>query len=145
MRTKMKIYDKNYLPECINQGCGNRVHIRRYNKDKSIDPRSECDKCHNGGRNRPGVIAHKKEYCENQDGRLGFICKAEIKHSGQIDLDHKDGNRFNNVPENVGSFCKNCHVIKSMLNGDLKCNKDSMTIEEIDGTHQSPLEMCYTK
>ncbi len=145
MKLIKKNHYKEFRPNCINEGCERVVQTRRINKNGTYDIRAECYKCHGGFRNRPGVIAHKKEYCENQDGRLGFICKAEIINSGQIDLDHKDGNRFNNVPENVGSFCKNCHVIKSMLNGDLKCNKDSMTIEEIDGTFQSPFEMYYTK
>ena len=71
-----------------------------------------------GGRNRPGVTPHKKDYCENRDGRLGHKCTATIMGYLQLDLDHIDGNHYNNVPENIQTLCKNCHSWKSHVNED---------------------------
>ena len=117
MSVQMK-KDNSWLvvPECINHGCGNKVHTRKINKNGTRDIRAECNKCHLGGRNRPGVTPHKKDYCENIDGRLGFKCTATIIDGCQLELDHIDGDRWNNVPENVQTLCRNCHGEKTMLN-----------------------------
>jgi|TARA_Y100000310_G_scaffold310446_1_gene355704 5-methylcytosine-specific restriction endonuclease McrA len=124
--------NKSWLvePECINDGCGNKVHTRRINKNRTRDVRSECYKCHLGGRKRPGVTPHKKEYCENIDGRLGFECTATIIDGCQLDLDHIDGDRWHNVPENVQTLCGNCHSMKTKFSGDSRNNKQSKTLEE---------------
>tara|TARA_R100000049_G_C1852617_1_gene19265 strand:+ start:55 stop:462 length:408 start_codon:yes stop_codon:yes gene_type:complete len=62
---------------------------------------------------------HRKEFCENIDGRLGFNCKAEIiDYELQIDVDHIDGNSTNNDPKNLQSLCKNCHAIKTQQSKD---------------------------
>ena len=81
-------------PECINHGCGNKVHTRKINKNGTRDVRSECQTCHKGNRNRPGVTPHKKTYCENVDGRLGFKCSCTIEDECQLELDHIDGDRW---------------------------------------------------
>ena len=83
-----------------------------------------------GGRNRPGVTPHKKDYCENIDGRLGFKCTATIIDGCQLELDHIDGDRWHNVPKNAQTFCSNCHSIKTKFHGDCKSNKQSKTLEE---------------
>lgn len=65
---------------------------------------------------------HRKEYCENIDGRLGFICTSTIIDVyWQLDTDHIDGNPSNNDPENLQTLCKCCHAIKT------KNNKDYLT------------------
>ena len=133
------------LPECINPGCGSFVHTSRVNKNKTYVIRAECYKCHNGGRNRPGVTQHKKIYCENKDGRLDFICSStSFRGLWQLEMDHKDGNRWNNVPENVQTLCRNCHADKTKHNGDCKNNKPSLSNFDLDKI-QSPLTMNYTK
>ena len=75
---------------------------------------------------------HRKKFCENIDGRLGFKCKAKIiDYEWQVDVDHKDGNSSNNDPKNLQSLCKNCHAIKTKQSQDwstpgrktLKCRK----------------------
>ena len=76
---------------------------------------------------------YRKNYCENQDGRLGWVCKAEFPNedtlnnlgieygvSPHFDVDHIDGNPRNNKPENLQTLCKCCHSIKGLINGDLK-------------------------
>tara|TARA_B100000287_G_C20358869_1_gene672932 strand:- start:289 stop:723 length:435 start_codon:yes stop_codon:yes gene_type:complete len=119
---KNKIYKWN-KPECINDGCGSPVHTRKTNKNGTYDVRTECYRCHMGGRNRPGVTPHKKKYCENIDERLGFKCVADITDSCMLEMDHIDGERWNNVPENVQTLCRNCHAYKTKYNGDMKNNR----------------------
>ena len=73
---------------------------------------------------------HRKEYCENIDGRLGFICTytpppqeliEEVIESGfysGIEVDHIDGIPSNNAPENLQSLCGNCHNFKGLAEKD---------------------------
>lgn len=76
-----------------------------------------------------GVIIHKKDYCENYDGQLGFNCPVPrdrwIGFKNSLDLDHLDGDHGNNVPDNVKTFCKLCHGKKTLENGDCNSNKSS--------------------
>ena len=74
---------------------------------------------------------HRKDYCENRDGRLGYICTytpppqeliEEVIESGfysNIQVDHKDGDPSNNDPENLQSLCGCCHDFKSRASGDM--------------------------
>ena len=89
-----KNHYKEFKPDCINDGCGSPVHTRKVNKNGTYDVRTECYKCHMGGRNRPGVTPHKKTYCENKDGRLGIWCEAKIEDSCMLEMDHIDGDRW---------------------------------------------------
>lgn len=61
---------------------------------------------------------HKKNYCENIDGRLGFECIATIMGNHMLDVDHIDGNPSNNDIDNLQTLCKNCHAHKSLINED---------------------------
>ena len=83
-----------------------------------------------GGRNRPGVTPHKKKYCENIDERLGFKCVADITDSCMLEMDHIDGERWNNVPENVQTLCRNCHAYKTKYNGDTINTKATLFFDE---------------
>lgn len=78
----------------------------------------------------------RKNYCENIDERLGFPCTytppppelileayenghlKENYYEAWLDVDHKDGNPFNNTEENVQTLCKNCHNWKTLKDGD---------------------------
>lgn len=60
----------------------------------------------------------KKDYCENVDGRLGFHCTTTIEHSCMLTVDHKDGNKENNDPENLTTYCACCHNYKTVVFGD---------------------------
>ena len=53
---------------------------------------------------------HKKEICEH----CGFI----PVHISQLDVDHKDGDRWNNDPSNLQTLCANCHRLKTMMAQD---------------------------
>lgn len=80
---------------------------------------------HDHGNNTPGTYCskhHKKRSkiykpleCENKKGFLGFFCTSEIIDKVQIDIDHWDGNRNNNDPDNLKYLCKNCHAYKTAL------------------------------
>ena len=67
-----------------------------------------------------GVRFAKKVYCENVDGRLGYVCTAHIPYSGALELDHIDGNQVNNKLNNIQTLCKVCHSYKSHKNEDYK-------------------------
>ena len=54
--------------------------------------------------------AHKKDKCEH----CGFV----PVHASQLDVDHIDGDRWNNDPANLRTLCANCHRLKTHLHGD---------------------------
>jgi len=122
MKVKKNHY-KEFRPTCINEGCENLVHTHKVNKNGTYQIRAECYKCHSGFRNRPGVNPHKKTTCENTDGRLGFACVATIEDSCMLEMDHIDSDKWNNVPDNIQTLCRNCHAYKTKHNGDSKNNK----------------------
>lgn len=125
----------NVLPECINIGCDNYVRIRHWTSTGHPSIKSECSTCENErlGKNktvRPWVTMVKKNYCENYDGHLGFPCainadEYENLPSNCYELDHIDGDHFNNVPENVKTYDSICHARKGKEKGDFNGHKDS--------------------
>lgn len=129
---KEKFYDRGYsLPKCVNIGCNNDVSVRNWS---NWSFKSECGRCQTDRKKgviREGIVIHKKSYCENFDGHLGFNCPVPSKESwvgfeiGCLDLDHVDGNHDNNTPENVKTYCKLCHNKKSIEQGDCSNKKES--------------------
>jgi hypothetical protein len=118
---------RSFRPRCINHGCHNPVAVFRgiISEAKGREVRTVCTQCHlvSYGKKTelpPGVTVHKKTYCENIDGHLGFPCTSTIHFSGVLELDHIDGNHYNNIPSNVETLCKICHAYKSHLNGDCR-------------------------
>ena len=119
------------LPICVNRGCDNVVTVREWKPLPSV--KSECTRCINArkkGKEIPGVKIHKKDFCENIDGHLGFKCpvkkpKVWLQFLESLDLDHVDGNHFHNNPKNVKTYCKICHGRKSLKEGDTNANKPS--------------------
>ena len=49
----------------------------------------------------------------------------ELDMLNALDLEHLDGDHFNNVPENVATICKLCHGKKSVMNNDFDNTKMS--------------------
>ena len=111
-------------PECCNIGCTKPVHLISYSSTGTPKYRPYCGSCHRstykGLPFAEGVTSVKKNYCQNSDGRLGFVCatKGNKLHSCMMDLDHIDGNHYNNDSNNIQTLCKNCHAYKTKMNGD---------------------------
>lgn len=57
----------------------------------------------------------KKKYCE--------YCKWVALNRCQLDVDHIDGNHYNNEHSNLQTLCANCHRLKTYLNRDNIKNK----------------------
>ena len=53
----------------------------------------------------------------------GYECTAYIPYSGALEMDHIDGDRENNVLENIQTLCKICHSYKSHKNKDFHKNR----------------------
>ena len=102
-------------PPCIIAGCGKPSSVQKTNNNGTPKYRSLCSKHH---RNRTNLKNYKKDYCENQDGHLGFPCTATIIDPCQIQVDHVDGDRYNGAPDNLKSYCGNCHAVKTKRNND---------------------------
>lgn len=54
---------------------------------------------------QPHYRDFKLDYCE--------MCGFSAKHPCQLDVDHIDGNHFNDDPSNLQTLCANCHRYKT--------------------------------
>ena len=123
----------NKIPYCINQGCEKNVAIRHWTAQHIPSLKTECNRCSTNrkkGNKIDGIIYHKKDYCENKDNILGFICPIDKSRYGEFptdiyDMDHIDGDHHNNTPENVITICKVCHARKGKESGDYNSQKKS--------------------
>ena len=109
---------------CETESCINLGRNVGKNKDGTIKRANICE-MHFGIKHQVNGWQYKvfrKDYCENIDGRLGFICTTTITDvipkECQLDADHIDGNPSNNVAENIQTLCKCCHAVKTHLNKD---------------------------
>ncbi len=108
-------------PKCIVEGCDKFGHnTGNYRVDGSPIFRKQCHKHHSirFGIGDWAYKIHRKNYCENKDGRLGFKCNYKIQIEGQLQVDHKNGNPSDNRPRNLQTLCANCHVFKTLTNKD---------------------------
>ena len=64
-------------------------------------------------------VIHKKDICEH----CGFV----PDHSSQLEVDHIDGNHYNNEPGNLQTLCANCHRLKTHINRDWEKQKEAPT------------------
>lgn len=132
-------------PRCQHRGCNDSAqHTGNYRKDGSPCFRKLCSTHHNKKTAKKHgldtileVMAakaglsivdylnqkhpyrkHRKEYCENKDGRLGYKCRYKIRHSAQLQVDHINGKPDDNRPKNLQTLCSNCHIYKTHENKD---------------------------
>jgi cytochrome c553 len=137
--------DFGIRPKCSNHDCDNdRQFMGNYRKDDSPIYRAICGSCHSkktaakrGFKYLAQVVAanagltlteytnqfhpyrkYRKDYCENDDGRLGFVCTTNIIWDGMLDVDHKNGKPDDNRPQNLQTLCKCCHAYKTNLHED---------------------------
>ena len=61
---------------------------------------------------------YRKDYCENKDGRLGYVCRVKIRIPLQLEVDHKNGNPNDNRPRNLQTLCCMCHKYKTHIKKD---------------------------
>ena len=105
----------NGLPKCIVEGCnkpGQHTGVRR--KDGSVNYRAQCVGHHANRYNMEGGYRiHKKDFCENTDGRLGFLCTTNIIDPCMLDVDHIDHVHENSNPKNLQTLCSCCHNYKT--------------------------------
>ena len=69
-------------------------------------------------------LKYRKDYCENEDKRLGFKCTSNIVWEGMLSVDHIDENHDNNDTRNHHTLCHNCHSVKTNLIRKLYANKE---------------------
>src|ERR1035437_1220433 len=110
------------IPICANAGCNKPVIVRDWKYYSFKHLCSDCShKIRKGLLPRDGVLFNKKNYCENKDGRLGFICPIDPNFkfpSSVLHGDHIDGNHENNDPNNLQTLCSICHHLKGLHTGD---------------------------
>lgn len=86
---------------------------------------SGCWRCN---RKVKGKADRKKELHRKNKKGLCEQCGFVPIHSKQLDIHHKDGNHFNDVPENMETICANCHRLEHI-----------QTYEELDEIRQKGL------
>lgn len=129
----------NILPTCINEGCENSVAIRHWSAQGDPSLKTECSRCakeRTKSKNIPGITFHKKKYCENKDGILGFLCPMDNDRYDEFEsyayhMDHLDGNHHNNTLSNLKTFCAVCHSRKGRESGDFNAFKSSSRIHKV--------------
>lgn len=110
----------NFRPRCINYGCDRPV------ANDGVRIRPVCGHCHKAGYGSHaytfGVLPFRTGRCSNDRAQLGFACPTDYKRApwavGVTEIDHIDGNHFNNVLSNVMELCPMCHKQKGRLAGD---------------------------
>lgn len=133
-------------PFCQTEGCDNFAMRLAWKADGSPAWRKWCWKCHDRRTaskyglsrisqvtaQRAGIteteytnrwhpyLKHRKDFCENRDGRLGYRCRYKIRHSAQLQVDHINGNPKDNCIANLQTLCANCHVFKTHANQDYR-------------------------
>ena len=113
-------------PTCINHGCNEPVTFSHTDINGKKRWRVHCWRCQKasyGARpHAPGVTPFKTGKCSNADGHLGFECPIDYDKAewmiGVTEVDHKDGDYFNNDESNLDELCPCCHKQKSKLHGD---------------------------
>jgi len=124
------------IPECVNSGCDREVAIRDWKNSGIPSVKTECSRCSTSrikGKPLTKIIIHKKNFCENKDGLLGFLCPLDPERYEHLpgavyDMDHIDADHFNNDPENLQTLCKVCHAMKGDRDGDFNSRRHSSRI-----------------
>jgi len=119
------------LPKCINAGCTRFVAVRHWNDGLLPSLKTECATCstaRKSGKTLEGIKFEKKHYCENKDGRLGFMCPCDQTRYSEYPsdcyhMDHINGNHSDNRSENIMTLCTMCHTIKGKRDGDFNGSK----------------------
>lgn len=90
-------------------GCG-KPFFHGKGKKKN---RTQCSRCRKG----LDYKGFRGDSCE--------LCGFVATWSGQLDVDHIDGNHFNNKPNNLQTLCANCHRLKTHLCNDHRAETEN--------------------
>ena len=77
-------------------------------------------------------------YCENIDGRLGFMCETRILDECMLTVDHIDGIHQNNERINLQSLCACCQNYKTKICDDWQRNHVKEAREPLYANYQYP-------
>jgi hypothetical protein len=115
-RNKIINFDPRKRPTCSFDKCRKRVTILGTDELGNLKFSDYC-KTHNS---TPNHLRYRKNYCENIDGRLGFKCTTTIFWEGMLQVDHIDGNPYNEPEDgsNFQTFCGCCHAYKTWKEKD---------------------------
>ena len=112
---------KLWAPACSLPGCTKQVgyHSRTQHVDGTpiYDWKVFCEP-HRTSWQAAADMFKLESGCANRTGQYGFTCTTTIEHSAMLDLHHKDGDRTNNVPENIECLCACCHRLVTLMNKD---------------------------
>jgi len=109
----------NYAPRCAYDGCITRVSYHNVEKNSKGGFNVNWKNCCETHRNERKFEVDNwklKAGCANVDARYGFKCTATLLYPEQLDINHIDGDRHNNAPENKEILCKNCHAHVTIQN-----------------------------
>ncbi len=104
------------VPDCHRKGQHLGSYYKKGEREGQPRRRAKCTKHHFMEYGIAGweYKQHRKDYCENIDGRLGFKCTTTIVcPEYQNDTDHIDENHDNNDVENLQTLCACCHRVKT--------------------------------
>ena len=100
---------KSWAPKCALPGCCNLVSYHKKN-GTSFKWKMFCEPHRDPARLKAEVDRWKtKQGCSNTDAHHGFKCTSHITDASQLDVNHIDGNRHNQIQENLEILCKVCH------------------------------------
>jgi len=108
---------KNYAPGCALPECTSLVsyHSYRRAKDGSLifKWKTFCEHHRTVGREAVEIFKKRRGGCENIDARCGFTCNGH--NTDCLEIDHWDGNKYNNHQDNLVVLCANCHRKKTKM------------------------------
>lgn len=89
------------------------------------------------GGKKPGRTA-LLNYLNRIYGRKCSCCKLEkwMDHEITLEVDHKDGNPYNNSPDNLRYLCPNCHAQTDSFKGKNKGNGRIERREKANANYQ---------
>ncbi len=107
-KQKQKSKGRGYHPLCSS------CEVRLYRKTKPKRPKDGWP-----------IKPHRRDL-----KLLCLKCGFTSEYRCQFDIDHIDGNHFNNDPSNLQELCANCHRLKTYLNKDTGKRRNKITLSD---------------